>query len=181
MCGYDGAQCQYAVAPPAVLQRLLQATLGPTVTVQNNGVGGSILNGQLNGGHFLPLATRLATSPAGIVLENSGLNEGRATRAQLRIDLNDWVDTVRAFGKIPVIEEPNPSSYPNPVLDEIVAIIDDVAAQRNVVLIKQYDYIKSLPNYQAMLPDGIHPTPELYAIKAQREYDVLLPIVRSLQ
>jgi lysophospholipase L1-like esterase len=56
-----------------------------------------------------------------------------------------------------------------------------VATQMNVPLVTQFDYIQSLPNWQSMLTDGVHPGDQLYAIKAQREYDVIAPLVKSLQ
>jgi hypothetical protein len=62
----------------------------------------------------------------------------------------------------------------------MVTVIDDVAQQRGVALIRQYAYIQTLPNWKAMLADGIHPTDALYAIKGQREAAVLGSIVAGL-
>lgn len=185
MCGYNGLVCDLVAAPPAVLQGLLQAKLGPDVHVVNNGVPGATLSYDLYGfaGYYqAPIATRLSTSSAQIVIENFALNDAvHSIPSQYRIDLGLWVDTVRAMGKTPVLEEPNPATFDSPVLDSLVAIIDDVAQEKGVALVQQYQYIKSLPNYKAMMVDGVHPGPELYAIKAQREADVLLPIVEGLQ
>jgi len=185
MCGYrinDGSgTCLYNVSPPTVMQNLLQQKFGATVTVQNNGVPGTIINQDLNGSSIAPLATRLAASAAIPVLENFGLNDAvKSSPAQFRIDLNAWIDTVQAMGKIPVLEEPNPTGFASPALDAIVAVIDDVSHQRGVALVRQYDYIQTLPNWQTMLTDGVHPNDQLYAIKAQREAEVLAPIVAKL-
>jgi lysophospholipase L1-like esterase len=185
MCGYRITNgigvCRPAVAPPTVLQGLLQQKFGNTVTVQGNGVPGTIINQDLNGSSIAPLATRLAASSAKIVLEDFGINDSaRATPLSFRADLNVWIDTVQAMGKIPVLEEPNPTSFTNPALDQIVAVIDDVAQLRSIALVQQYSYIKSLPDWQTMLADGVHPTDALYAIKGQREAVVLEPIVAKL-
>lgn len=185
MCGYNGLVCDLVAAPPAVLQGLLQAKMGPDVHVTNNGRPGATLSYDLYGfaGYYTtPIATRLATSGAQIVIENFALNDAvHSIPSQYRIDLGLWVDTVRAMGKTPVLEEPNPATFESPVLDSLVAIIDDVAKEKNVALVQQYQYIKSLPNYASLYVDGIHPGAQLYAIKAQREADVLLPIVEGLQ
>jgi lysophospholipase L1-like esterase len=185
MCGYRIANgvgtCLYDVSPPTVLQYLLQQKFGTTVAVQNNGAPGTIINQDLNGSSIAPLATRLASSTARIVEENFGLNDAvNSTPAQFRVDLNAWIDTVQAMGKTPVLEEPNPTSFASPALDAIVAVIDDVAQQRGVALVRQYANIRTLPNWQAMLTDGVHPNDQLYAIKAQREAEVLMPIVSKL-
>lgn len=182
MCGYDGTACQPTTAPPAVLQSMLQRTFGPTVSVQNNGVPGTIINQDLNGSSIQPLTPRLMASSAQIVIENFGLNDAvKVTPESFRNDLNTWISAVQAAGKTPILEEPNPTRSGSPATDAIVAVINDVALQRGVALIKQYDYIRTLPNWQSMLVDNLHPSPQLYTIKAQREYDVLAPIVKGMQ
>jgi lysophospholipase L1-like esterase len=182
MCGYDGTTCQLSTAPPAVLESLLQRTFGSIVTVQNNGVPGTIINQDLNGSSLQPLTPRLMASSAQIVIENFGLNDAvKVTPEAFRNDLNTWISAVQATGKTPILEEPNPTRSGSPVTDAIVAVINDVALQRGVTVIKQYDYIRTLPNWQSMLVDNLHPGPQLYAIKAQREYDVLAPIVKAMQ
>lgn len=190
MCGFritNGVgTCLYNVSPPTVMQGLLQKQFGPTVTVENNGVPGTTITQNLNGSLYngvstAPLATRLSSDSAQIVIENFGINDyAKSTLDIFRRDLNTWITTVQAMGKIPVLEEPNPLGYPNN-LSVFVAVIDEVAQERNVALIQQYAYIMTLPNWQGMLTDGVHPGDQLYAIKAQREYNVIAPIVASLQ
>jgi lysophospholipase L1-like esterase len=62
-------------------------------------------------------------------------------------------------------------------LDELVAILNQVAREKAVPLVKQYDAIKALPNWQALLTDCVHPGDELYAFKAAREAEALAQIL----
>ncbi|MBU9316521.1 SGNH/GDSL hydrolase family protein [Burkholderia multivorans] len=183
--GAERVGTAYRQAPdnePATVQAILQSKLGPTVTVENHGVSGSLISQRLNG--TAPYTAPYVPGPAQIVVANWALNEAFnpniETPDQFRQYLVQFVNDVRAAGKIVVLEEPNPSTQ-TMSLGPYVAAIDSVAIQLNVPVIKQYDYILSLPNWQSMLSDGTHPTNELYKIKAQRQADVLEPIVRSLQ
>ncbi|MCA8195498.1 SGNH/GDSL hydrolase family protein [Burkholderia vietnamiensis] len=171
--------------PPAVLQTELQNSFGPTVTTINSGISSATVHESLYGiaPHYSqPLSTRLASMSSQIVIMNYGLNDSaNSTLSDYIADLNTWIDVVNASGKIPVLEEPNPSC--NPAMAELpkfVVAMDQVAQQRGVQIIQQYAYIQSLPNWQSMLPDCLHPDDALYKIKADREYAVIAPIVKSL-
>jgi lysophospholipase L1-like esterase len=76
-----------------------------------------------------------------------------------------------------VLEEPNPVCVGHEALDELVAILNQVAREKAVPLVKQYDAIKALPNWQALLTDCVHPGDELYAFKAAREAEALAQIL----
>jgi hypothetical protein len=169
-----------------ILQSLLRAQLGSGITVQNNGmVGGAAFQSVGGIGHYtMTLAQRLATNPAQIVLANYAINDSveRTTTSYLN-DLTSWVNTVRAAGKVAVLEEPNPTcSTTHTNVGAYVQIMRYVAQTMDVPLIQQYDYILSLPNWESMMSaDCVHPTDALYAIKAQREYEALEPVVKSMQ
>lgn len=168
--------------PPALIQK----AFGSAVSVTNSAAGGATITQALNGispRYSVPLASRLSTLAPKIVPSNFGINDAEAgDETVYRNSLNTWISTVRGMGATPVLEEPNPvCDTTHPKLDTFVGILRDVAAQQGVTLIAQYDYIKSLPNWQAMLTDCVHPTDALYAIKAQREYDALAPIVKTMQ
>lgn len=93
----------------------------------------------------------------------------------------NWIAVVRQTGRTPILEEPNPVC--NPIytnLPAFVNIMRQIAQQQGVTLIQQYDYIASLPNWQSMLVDCIHPNDALYKIKGDREAAVLAPIVKSI-
>lgn len=168
--------------PPALLQK----KLGGSATVINNGKGGADVTQALGGiapRYVDTLATRLASDGAQIVISNFAINDSiRLSQEEYRNGLISWVNAVRNMGRLPILEEPNPTCASNITrLDEYVGILRDVSAQQNVTLIAQYDYIKTLPNWQSMLWDCIHPRDSMYEIKAQREYDVIAPIVVTLQ
>ncbi|MCA8389266.1 SGNH/GDSL hydrolase family protein [Burkholderia multivorans] len=185
MLGAEKIGDGYRQAPdnePATVQAILRTRLGPQISVHNNGVSGALISQRLNG--TAPYNAPYAPGDAQIVVGNWALNEAFnpniETPEQFRQFLVQFVNEVRAAGKIAILEEPNPSTE-TMSLGSYVAAIDSVAIEMNVPLVKQYDYILSLPNWQSMLSDGTHPTNELYKIKAQRQADVLEPIVRSLQ
>lgn len=46
---------------------------------------------------------------------------------------------------------------------------------------KQYAYIKALPNWQGLLTDCVHPRDELYAVKASREADILAAVLATMR
>ncbi|WP_260436110.1 GDSL-type esterase/lipase family protein [Burkholderia sp. Bp9143] len=191
MYGYqkiNGKFVQTQNTTPLVLQNALRAKFGPTVTVENHGIGGADIKSAVYGlapFYSLPLAKRLSTQPAQIVLANYGINDsrpGNVSESDYRAALEKFVDDVRAAGETPLLEEPNPTcDVKHKNLGAYVAIMRDVATSKGVTLIAQYDYIRSLPNWKSMLTDCVHPKDELYAVKAQRESQVLEPMVAKLQ
>jgi hypothetical protein len=177
----NGVQGKTANNPPALLQK----ALGTDAKVINSAVGGARIPQALDGTpprYVVPLASRLASLSPNIVLSNFGINDAEFGDENLyRADLMTWISTVRNMGGTPILEEPNPvCDTTHPKMDTFVGILRSVAAEQNVTLIAQYDYIKSLPNWQAMLSDCVHPLDSLYEIKAQREYNIIAPIVASM-
>lgn len=186
----DGSYFYASDSAPANLQNLLQANLGTTVTVQNNGRGGSTVADVLQaaGGYTQWWKDVLPSNPAKIVIANWAINDSNPivneSPTVFENDLIYWIQITQAAGKTVVLEEPNPvCNSMFTALPQYVAVIDKVAAQLAIPLIKQYDYIQSLPDWQNYLgPDCTHPGDDrLYQIKAQREYDVLAPIVKAMQ
>ncbi|OBR52320.1 hypothetical protein A6456_10485 [Paraburkholderia tropica] len=186
----DGSYIIASNSAPADLQALLQATYGATVTVTNNGLGGSTVADRLqaSGGYSQWWKDYVATDSAQIVIENWGINDSNPivneTPAQFEADLLAWVQLTQQAGKIVVLEEPQPVCNPSfSALPQYVQVVDNVAAQLGLPLVQQYQYIESLPNWQSYLgADCTHPADDrLYQIKAQREYAVLAPIVQSLR
>lgn len=175
--------------PPVAAQAALRDQFGASVTVVNNGIPGTTVLDDLQGittqyGSEVALPTKLASDPAQIVVENFGINDsvkGGMTPQIFHDQLTTWVTTVRGMGKIPVLEEPNPVTHPEYAagLPDYVAAVDQVAKEQNVTLIDQYAYIQSIPNWQSMLTDGIHPDDQLYTLKGQHMAKVLAPIVKS--
>ncbi|WP_257030475.1 SGNH/GDSL hydrolase family protein [Paraburkholderia bryophila] len=163
----------------------LAAQLIP-VTVSNQGVSGAELSDLIAGrhGYAQSWAQTLPSLNARIAVANYAINDlgrGDETPELYGQYLAAWVDSVRAAGMIPVLEEPNPVCRPGyENLPAYVGQMDSVAAQKNVPLIDQYSYLLSLPNWQGMLSDCMHPKPEMYEIKGKREAQIIGPIAASL-
>jgi acyl-CoA thioesterase-1 len=177
----DGQFVQSAHPVPALVQDQLRRWFGARVTVNANGSSGANLDMELRGiaNYGTPLSVRLAASGARIVIENFGINDAYLPVDAYRANLAQFVDVVRASGKLPVLEEPNPVCVGHETLDGLVGILNEVAREKNVPLVKQYDAIKALPGWQSMLTDCVHPNDALYAFKAAREADVLAQVIRS--
>lgn len=178
----NGQFVQAASPPPVLVQAALRSLFGPGITVNGYGSPGANLRVELQGtdNYATPLRDRLALSRAQIVIENFGINDAWLPAEEYRSNLRQFVDTVRASGKLPVLEEPNPVCAGHDTLDQLVGILNEVAREKAVPLVKQYDAIRALPNWQAMLPDCVHPDDKLYAFKAAREAEVLAQVIRSL-
>jgi hypothetical protein len=160
------------------------------VTVANHGVGGATVADVLNGvaGYKMGWKDALPTNAEQIEIAKWAVNDSNPvvneSTTVFENDLIYWIQITQAAGKTVVLEEPNPVCNPAfATLPQYVAVIDKVAAQLALPLIKQYDYILSLPNWQSYLgSDCTHPADDrLYQIMAQREYDVVQPIVAALQ
>jgi acyl-CoA thioesterase-1 len=178
----DGKFVQAAQPVPVLAQTSLQQLFGPGITVNNYGSPGANLGMALRGteNYSVPLLARLANSRAQIVIENFGINDAWVPAEDYRRNLVQFVDIVRASGKLPVLEEPNPVCVGHETLDERVAILNEVAREKAVPLVKQYEAIKALPGWQAMLPDCVHPGDALYAFKAARQAEVLATVIRAM-
>jgi lysophospholipase L1-like esterase len=176
-----GRFVQSAHPVPALVQAQLRNWFGANVTVNPNGSSGANLNFELQGtdNYGTPLSSRLAASRARIVIENFGINDAYLPPATYRANLIRFVDTVRASGKLPVLEEPNPVCVGHEALGQLVDILDTVARDKAVPLVKQYDAVKALPGWQSMLTDCVHPNDALYAFKAGREAEALAQVIRS--
>lgn len=198
MASYFNTPSGAVLANPTVTQMTqtgLQSTLGSgyQVTVTNRGVSGATLCSLLSGtGKFTtPLVDTLKTSGATYVLENFGMNDadpvvaGNESVTQFQQCLEQFVDTVRAAGKTPILEEPNPVGpqvnrawgFDNANLANYVAMVDAVGQEKGVTVVSQYQYFQSLTNWPTLLSDGVHPTQDGYYAKAQREIAVLASIV----
>jgi lysophospholipase L1-like esterase len=178
----NGQFVQAATPPPVLVQARLRELFGPAVTVNAYGSPGANLRFELKGtdNYTTPLRERLALSRAQIVIENFGINDAYLPVEEYRSNLREFVDTVRASGKLPVLEEPNPVCTGHENLDQLVGVLNEVAREKAVPLVKQYDAIKALPGWQAMVPDCVHPDDALYAFKASREAELLAQVVRTL-
>lgn len=166
-------------------QTILRAQF-PGVTIANHASGGtaSTLVNMMAGvdGGGPPFAQRIVGSKSVIVLDNHAINDDLMQSLGPYTDaLVQWIQDVRAAGKIPVLEEPNPvCDNDHPHLDNYVATIDNIALAYNVPVVKQYEYILSLPNWQSHMSGCFLPDDWLLNVKAQRQAAVLATVVKSL-
>lgn len=166
----------------------VQQELGSRARIFNQGVSGTTLQELIDGTdghHTMNLQQLMAKSSSRIVVENFAINDASSqSLQQFMSNVDYFVTQARVNGKVPVIEEPNPVCDANlkniPELDAQVAALEEYAARYNVAIVKQYDYIKSLPDWQSMLPDRIHPNEALYKIKADRTAAALLQILQTM-
>jgi lysophospholipase L1-like esterase len=174
--------------PPALLQAALQARFGARVIVQNNGVSGATLADREKGvnGYKQSYSQWVAKSPAQIVIVNFALNDAdnhvKESPAQFRAHLMHFIKESQGAGRIVVLEEPNPVDYAvnKVIVPRYVAVVDEMAKHYGLALIRQYAYIGAMRDWRSLLIDGVHPTDKLYRIKAQRQCDVVEPIVTKL-
>lgn len=158
-------------------QLLLRAMLNDTaITVDNHATGGtsSSLKNEMIGmdGNGAPFADRIKTSAASIVIDNHAINDalGGETLADYRQYLAQWIAAVKAAGKTPVLEEPGPvCDGDHPQLAAYVDAMNDAAAQFNVPIVKQFDYILALPNWRSHMNECFYPDEWMLQIKGQRQ------------
>lgn len=175
--------------PPALLQAAYTRNVTLfAVTVENHAEPGSDSFDSLDGTDYYngPFSKRMAESTAQIVITNDALNNpgrGRASLDQYRSNLNEWITIARQYGKIPILEEPNPwLCMPDDTLLTYVQVQRDVAVKQGVLLIKQYDAIlEAFPDLQSALQDCEHPSDALYDFKANREFQQLQPLINQLE
>lgn len=174
--------------PPALLQAALQARFGPHVIVRNNGVPGATLVDREKGinGYSQPYAQWAATSPAHIVIVNFALNDAdnhvKEPPSAFRAHLMRFIEESQGAGRIVVLEEPNPVDYSvnKRIVPRYVAVVDEMAKHYRLALIRQYAYIGAMHDWRSLLIDRVHPTDALYRLKAERQREVVEPIVAKL-
>lgn len=180
---------------PVDLQATLRAQFGATVTVNNQGVSGIEASQLLNGtdGVHPSWINQMASSKAQIVTINLTLNSPyyaavprdgipAESPSQYGQVMTQLVQIAKAAGKQVILYEPNPVCEPirQPVLGSYVTVLRQVAQAQGIPLVAQYDYIQTLPNWQSLLSDCLHPTDALYKIKADRETAIIAPLVQTL-
>ena len=142
--GYDGTDgTQAANQPGAALQRAMDAQFGAgAVVVTNYGVKGSY-SGQA------PSIT------ADVKVANYGINDMRMSGA-----------TVAGFSQRMSALDLTLVETQSPLVDRTWPEADYVAASKalGVPVADVNAYVLSLPNWQAMVPDGIHPNNALYGL-----------------
>lgn len=183
-----GSSTMVSPTEPAALQALLQTEFNDSgVTVINATSGGtsSSLQNELDGmdgmGEGQP--ARMVASAAKIAIEQHALNDalGGETVEQYAAYLGQWIQDARANGIQPVLEEDSPVCDDNhPQLAAYATAVDAAGKQYGVPVIAQYNYVLSIPDWQAHMLDCIVPDAYLSGLKAKQEQTVIAPLVKVL-
>lgn len=154
-----------------MIQRELDRTLGAgAAIVQNRGENGATSADLLAGTRRTPpLAAMLADFEPDVVVVNSGMGD---MRDQLGVPgYEQRLRTISAtVGERLVFQTPNPVTNATPYgSDRAVAELPGyVQAMRRVaggtVLSDVNAYVQTLPGWQALMKDGIHPGPDLHQL-----------------
>lgn len=168
------AGTQVAVLPTDTFRSLLPAQA--RYIVRNQGVSRTTACQLLNGtdGRHPAWTEEMANSDAKFVFINHAINDQRddigESVANYRNCLTSLVRGARQRGKIVILETPNPTDQTNAGLDEYVNGMRAVAAAEGVPVIDQYQYLLGVlggRDVRTLMPDGIHPSDETYALKGR--------------
>lgn len=191
----DGVLTTTQNSEPAQLQALLQQRFGTSVTVKNEGVGGTQAFQLLSGtdGKHPEWKVQMEQSKAQVVLLNFALNDFyywkapqpgayEASPSEYAKILGYLIQTARDAGKIVVLQEPNPTcKQPDPgTIIQYVEALRSEAALQNAPLVAQFEFDQTTPDWKNMMTDCAHPDDQLYGIKAKQTFSVVEPIVESI-
>lgn len=176
----------------AVLNQLLQAKYGSGVQVINRGAPSAqaieLLNGRYKYQHNPPWQEAMKGSSARLILLNFATNDARhyhfhdiekpyqVSPQRYSEVMTALIDSARANGKAVILQEPHPLCGRAEKWDvaPYAARLDAVARAEKVPLVSQYQRIQQMPDWRAMMsPDCIHPSEQLYRIKALETFRVI--------
>ena len=176
----------------AVLNQLLQAKYGSGVQVINRGAPAAqaieLLNGRYKYEHNPLWQEAMKQSRARLILLNFATNDARhyhfhdiekpyqVSPQRYGEVMTALIDSARANGKAVVLQEPHPLCGRAEKWDvaPYAARLDAVARTEKVPLVSQYQRIQQIPDWRAMMsPDCIHPSEQLYRVKALETFKVI--------
>lgn len=168
---------------------LIQSKYASSVIVRNKGISGVTMPQMIIGAYpaTQPWSQVMAQSDAHVVVLNFGINDAnQAWEDDYQVEhyCRQLIDIAQSHGKIVAIETPNPIN--NPLynrLSQISEIIRGVAKSKSLTLADHHLWIQTgLPEWSSSryLPDGVHPSSDLYRFKAENLYKVLDPLVKNL-
>lgn len=168
---------------------IIQEKYPSGVTVLNKGISGVTMPQMVIGAYPAkkPWVQEMAESSADIVVLNFGINDANQSwEVDFQIDhyFRQLIDIAQSAGKLVVVETSNPIN--NPLynrLSEISEIIRNIAKSKSLTLADHHLWIQTgVPAWNSVkyLPDGVHPSSELYRYKAESLFKVLGPLVKSI-
>ncbi|WP_257450380.1 SGNH/GDSL hydrolase family protein [Archangium lipolyticum] len=150
----------------------------PQVQVRNEGVSGTTACGLLNGtdGVHPAWSTQMSNSNATTVIINHAINDQWTySLATYKSCLTSLAQGAKSRGKRVIFETPNPTRDSGGGLETYVAAMKEVAAQQQLSVIDQYQYLLDYLNGRSpydICPDGLHPSDAVYEMKGRYAADV---------
>lgn len=183
---------QNPVNPPAVFQRTMDTLFGTGVaSITNKARPGTALFSMLNGtdGSGSTFEQKMSTTTASVIYCNHAQNDCNSflrTVDQYRDDLITFVNTVRKYGKTPVLVTPNLTIVLDGITEimtkRLPAFVDamrDIAKVMSVDVVDNYYYTFKTTRYVRgydMVPDGVHPGTDVYAMCGR---NLAIPLVAA--
>lgn len=171
--GYDGTTGRrIAISPAMLMQGHMDRLFGAgAVRVFSRGVNNTTAGQLLDGTDGINLPWKHAAT-ADITVVNHGINEIR-----FRVPVSEYKRSLRKLDPT-VFETPSPS--PGAGSENYAQAMREVADGRPVADVDAY--VRSLPDWPRYIPDGLHPTRELYEMISQNVLlPALLPLVEGLR
>ncbi len=166
---------------PFRVHKLVQADMDArfgagTVVVKSEAIGGTKASDLVYGTRgFYAWPTGVTGD---IVVDNHGVNDAAASH---RTPIATYKAELRIIASRPGVMLQTPVPMNTDITDPAVGTAENdtyaeamrqVAAETGAPVIEVHRYVLGLPHWKALLSDGIHPTPELYAMIAR---DVMAP------
>ena len=174
------------------LSDFLQKKYGKSIEVINKGQPSAqaieLLNGTYKYKNNGLWADEMKKSKARLIILNFATNDARhyhfkdakpdyvLSPDQYEKVMTELITIARDNGKQVVLQEPHPlcGKAVSWNISPYSARLDAVAKTLSVPLVKQYQRIQEIPGWQSMMsPDCIHPSSELYKIKAEETWKVI--------
>lgn len=174
------------------LRSALREKYGDSISVINKGAPSAqaieLLNGTYKYKKNEPWETEMEKSKAKIVILNFATNDARhyhfkdakpeyiESPEKYAQVMEKLINIARENGKEVVLQEPHPlcGRAEKWNVAPYNAQLEQVAKSLSVPLVKQYERIQSMPDWQTLMsPDCIHPSAEMYKMKSEETFKVI--------
>lgn len=179
---------------PASLAVALQLLFNKSVTINNHAISGSTLRGMISGTEAYTKKFEDEFKAGGksenshIIYCNHGINDSQLDYdiSQYRLDLYEFVQITRKYGKTPVIVTANPNP-PIQIINDVkskrlrkfVETARSVAADLNVDIVDQFHWFERSFNHinpVLVVPDGAHLSSRAYL---QAGFNMAIPLISA--
>lgn len=169
---------------PACLQQLL-----PHTKVVNEGVPATTARQLLTGSdgkHTQPWRLQMQQSPASIIILNRGINEPYSgeTPADFKQALQELAITALHAGKTVVLQTPSPTTTGTTLdhgVEASARVVREVSHELQLPLSDAHRLVRRLLLEGASIPDGVHPTAEIYQAMALDLARIITPHLLHFQ